>query len=49
MQRVKDEAARRYQLYPQVPEECRGSLPTDEDWQRLIESRLETVRERSDE
>jgi predicted nuclease of restriction endonuclease-like (RecB) superfamily len=27
-----------YQLYPQVPEEYRGLLPTDEDWQRLMES-----------
>ena len=25
-----------YQLYPQVPEEYRGMLPTDEDWQRLF-------------
>jgi YhcG PDDEXK nuclease domain len=38
-----------YQLYPQVPEEYRGLLPTDEDWQRLMESRLETVQESSDE
>ena len=29
-----------YQLYPQVPEEYRGLLPTDEDWQRLLESAL---------
>jgi predicted nuclease of restriction endonuclease-like (RecB) superfamily len=27
-----------YQLYPQVPEEYRGLLPTDEDWQRLMEA-----------
>jgi len=26
-----------YQLYPQVPEEYEGMLPTDEDWQRLLE------------
>jgi predicted nuclease of restriction endonuclease-like (RecB) superfamily len=31
-----------YQLYPQVPEEYRGLLPTDEDWQRLMESNLAT-------
>jgi predicted nuclease of restriction endonuclease-like (RecB) superfamily len=29
-----------YQLYPQVPEEYQGLLPTDEDWQRLLESAL---------
>ncbi|MBL1179074.1 PDDEXK nuclease domain-containing protein [Pantanalinema sp. GBBB05] len=29
-----------YQLYPQVPEEYRGMLPTDEDWQRLLDSAL---------
>ena len=29
-----------YQLYPQVPEEYRGLLPTNEDWQRLLESAL---------
>ena len=29
-----------YQLYPQVPEEYEGMLPTDEDWQRLLESDL---------
>ncbi len=29
------------QLYPQLPEEYRGSLPTDEDWQRLLESARE--------
>ena len=27
-----------YQLYPQVPEEYQGMLPTDEDWQRLLDS-----------
>jgi predicted nuclease of restriction endonuclease-like (RecB) superfamily len=27
-----------YQLYPQVPQEYEGMLPTDEDWQRLLES-----------
>lgn len=27
-----------YQLYPQVPEEYQGLLPTDKDWQRLLES-----------
>ena len=27
-----------YQLYPQVPEEYRGLLPTDEDWQKLLDS-----------
>ena len=27
-----------YQLYPQVPEEYQGMLPTNEDWQRLLES-----------
>lgn len=26
-----------YQLYPQVPQEYEGMLPTDEDWQRLLE------------
>ncbi len=26
-----------YQLYPQVPEEYEGMLPTDKDWQRLLE------------
>ncbi len=26
-----------YQLYPQVPEEYRGMLPTNEDWQRVLE------------
>jgi len=29
-----------YQLYPQVPEEYQGLLPTDEDWQRLLDSAL---------
>lgn len=29
-----------YQLYPQVPEEYEGLLPTNEDWQRLLESDL---------
>lgn len=29
-----------YQLYPQVPEEYQGLLPTNEDWQRLLESAL---------
>jgi hypothetical protein len=29
-----------YQLYPQAPEEYRGLLPTDEDWQRLLETTL---------
>ncbi len=29
-----------YQLYPQVPEEYQGLLPTDKDWQRLLESAL---------
>lgn len=29
-----------YQLYPKVPEEYRGMLPTDDDWQRLLESAL---------
>ena len=27
-----------YQLHPHVPPAYRGKLPTDEDWQRLIES-----------
>lgn len=27
-----------YRLYPQAPEEYRGLLPTDEDWQRLLDS-----------
>jgi predicted nuclease of restriction endonuclease-like (RecB) superfamily len=27
-----------YQLYPQVPEEYEGMLPTDEDWQRLLDT-----------
>ncbi|WP_008317595.1 YhcG family protein [Leptolyngbya sp. PCC 6406] len=27
-----------YQLYPQVPEEYEGMLPTDEDWQRLLDA-----------
>ena len=26
-----------YQLYPQVPKEYEGMLPTDEDWQRLLD------------
>ena len=29
-----------YQLYPQVPEEYQGLLPTNEDWQRLLASAL---------
>jgi hypothetical protein len=29
-----------YQLYPQVPQEYQGLLPTNEDWQRLLESAL---------
>jgi YhcG PDDEXK nuclease domain len=29
-----------YQLYPQVPEEYKGMLPTNEDWQRLLASAL---------
>jgi YhcG PDDEXK nuclease domain len=29
-----------YQLYPQVPEEYQGMLPTNEDWQRLLASAL---------
>ncbi|GAP99879.1 PDDEXK nuclease domain-containing protein [Leptolyngbya sp. NIES-2104] len=29
-----------YQLYPEVPEEYRGLLPTDDDWQRLLDSAL---------
>jgi len=29
-----------YQLCPQVPEEYQGMLPTDDDWQRLLESTL---------
>jgi YhcG PDDEXK nuclease domain len=29
-----------YQLYPQVPEEYQGLLPSNEDWQRLLESAL---------
>jgi predicted nuclease of restriction endonuclease-like (RecB) superfamily len=29
-----------YQLYPQVPAEYAGMLPTDEDWQRLLASDL---------
>jgi predicted nuclease of restriction endonuclease-like (RecB) superfamily len=37
-----------YQLYPQIPEEYRGLLPTDEDWQRLIESALLEVEEEED-
>lgn len=32
-----------YQLYPQVPEEYRGMLPTNEDWQRLLESAVVEV------
>jgi predicted nuclease of restriction endonuclease-like (RecB) superfamily len=27
-----------YELYPQVPQEYAGMLPTDEDWRRLLES-----------
>ena len=27
-----------YQLYPHLPEELRGRLPSDEDWRRLLES-----------
>jgi predicted nuclease of restriction endonuclease-like (RecB) superfamily len=27
-----------YQLHPQLPEEYRGRLPDDQDWQRLLES-----------
>ncbi|MEO0942665.1 MAG: PDDEXK nuclease domain-containing protein [Cyanobacteria bacterium J06642_12] len=27
-----------YQLYPRVPDDYRGLLPTDEDWQRLLSS-----------
>jgi predicted nuclease of restriction endonuclease-like (RecB) superfamily len=27
-----------YQLYPQVPQEYEGMLPTDEDWQRLLDT-----------
>ena len=38
-----------YQLYPQVPEEYRGMLPTDEDWQRLLESSLPEVEEEGNE
>lgn len=29
-----------YQLYPQLPQEYQGLLPTDEDWQRLLELAL---------
>lgn len=29
-----------YQLYPEVPKEYEGMLPTDKDWQRLLESAL---------
>ncbi|MBT9311321.1 PDDEXK nuclease domain-containing protein [Leptothoe kymatousa] len=29
-----------YQLYPEVPEEYKGMLPTDDDWQKLLESAL---------
>lgn len=29
-----------YQLYPQVPEEYQGLLPTNDDWQQLLESAL---------
>ncbi|MEM9266601.1 MAG: PDDEXK nuclease domain-containing protein [Cyanobacteria bacterium P01_F01_bin.13] len=29
-----------YQLYPEVPEEYQGMLPTDDDWQKLLESAL---------
>lgn len=31
-----------YQLYPQLPEEYRGRFPTDEDWQRLLDSTIQT-------
>jgi predicted nuclease of restriction endonuclease-like (RecB) superfamily len=34
-----------YQLYPQVPEEYGGFLPTDEDWQRLLDSTLSVGRQ----
>lgn len=27
-----------YQLYPKLPQEYQGRLPTEEDWQRLLES-----------
>ncbi|MDV3348489.1 PDDEXK nuclease domain-containing protein [Leptothoe sp. LEGE 181152] len=29
-----------YQLFPEVPEEYKGMLPTDDDWQKLLESAL---------
>ncbi|NEZ64005.1 DUF1016 domain-containing protein [Leptolyngbyaceae cyanobacterium CCMR0082] len=29
-----------YQLYPEVPEEYQGMLPTDDDWRKLLESAL---------
>lgn len=29
-----------YQLYPKLPKEYQGRLPTEEDWQRLLESAL---------
>jgi len=31
-----------YQLYPKIPEEYQGKLPSPEDWQRLLESTQET-------
>ena len=34
-----------YQLYPQVPEEYQGLLPTDADWRRLLELALPEVEE----
>ncbi len=30
-----------YQLYPQLPDEYKGKLPTPEEWQRLLEDSIE--------
>ncbi|MEI6090820.1 MAG: hypothetical protein WCR42_10240 [bacterium] len=29
-----------YQLYPQLPEEYKGKLPTTEEWQWILETTL---------